>query len=55
MSPLRLLWRIMTGGDHPQLEDHAKRLSALERRTEAVERRQDAIEAFRRVSTRGRS
>ncbi len=50
MTPFRLLWQIMTGGDRPSLDDHARRIMALEKRTEAVERRQDAIEAFQRVA-----
>jgi hypothetical protein len=53
MNRMRLLWRLLTGGDRPTLNDHARRIRALERRTDAVERRQDAIDAFRDFGRRG--
>lgn len=48
MNRWSLFWQMVTGGDKPNLTDHASRILALEKRTTEIERRQDAVEAFRR-------
>lgn len=50
VSRFALLWRLMTGGEREELNEHRRRLDAHEKRIEVLERRQQANEAFRKVA-----
>lgn len=47
MTPLRLLWRVLTGADASMLDEHDQRIRKLEHRAADIERKLEIKQALR--------